>query len=197
MTQRCISPLCGGYTFPADPALDYNQAVPIWTAAANPRLLTVAPGRFGPALDLAGTGHRAVSTRDRRHVLLYLPRATLQLEGLDGALEEGPHPVSPLIDHGRSLEPQLESVRRLDAFLRSREPLPDMGARLRRLVEALRVGDAIAAGASQREIGLGIYGGEWPGDGEHLKSRVRRLIPLAAVLIRAGPRSVLAGKAAI
>jgi hypothetical protein len=62
------------------------------------------------------------------------------------------------------------------------------------LVEALRVGDAIAAGASQRAIGLGIYGGDWPGDGEHLKSRVRRMIPLAAALFRAGPRGVLAGR---
>jgi hypothetical protein len=168
--------------------------VPIWTAAANPRLLTVVAARSGPALDLAGIGHRAVSTRDRRHVLLHLPRATLQLEGLDGALEEGPHSVSALIDYGRFLEPQLESVRRLDAFLQGREHPAEMETRFGRLVEALQVGDAIAAGASQRDIGLGVYGGEWPGDGEHLKSRVRRMIPLAADLVHAGPRGVLTGR---
>ncbi|MCG7349865.1 DNA -binding domain-containing protein [Sphingomonas sp. ACRSK] len=135
--------------------------------------------------------HRVVRTGDRCHILLHLLRATLQLEGLAGAFGDGPQPVSALIDHGRFLEPQFESVRRLDAFLRGREPPPDVGTRFGRLVEALRVGDAIAAGASQREIGLGIYGGEWPGDGEHLKSRVRRMVPLAAELIRIGPRGVL------
>ncbi|WP_294136919.1 DUF2285 domain-containing protein [Sphingobium sp.] len=166
--------------------------MPIWTAAANPRLLTVVPARSGPALDLARIGHRAARTGDRRHVLLHLSRQTLQLDGLDGALDDGPRRISALIDFGRNLEPQLESVRRLDAFLSGREPPTDLGTRFGRLVEALRVGDAIAAGASQRAIGLGIYRGDWPGDGEHLKSRVRRMIPLAAALVRAGPRGVLA-----
>jgi hypothetical protein len=171
--------------------------MPIWTAAANPRLLTVVPARSGPALDLARIGHRAAYIGDRCHVLLHLPRETLQLEGLDGAFDDGPRRISALIDYGRALEPQLESVRRLDTFWSGREPPTDMGTRFGRLVDALRVGDAIAAGASQRAIGLGIYGGDWPGDGEHLKSRVRRMIPLAAALIRAGPRGVLAGKVEI
>ncbi|MDE8652465.1 DNA -binding domain-containing protein [Novosphingobium album (ex Liu et al. 2023)] len=126
--------------------------------------------------------------------MLDLLDGTLQLEGRDGALDDGPRPVAALIDYGRILEPQLESARRLDAFLRGREPPTDVGTRFGRLVEALRVGDATAAGASQRAIGLGIYGGDWPGDGEHLKSRVRRMIPLAVALIRAGPRGVLAGR---
>lgn len=188
---------CGGCTFPADPTLDSTHAVPLWTAAANPRLLTVVPARSGPAFDLAQIGHRAVRTGDRCHVLLHLPRETLQLEGLDGALDDGPRRISALIDYGRILEPQLEAVRRFDAFLRGRGEQSVPGTRFGRLVEALRVGDAIAAGASQRAIGLGIYGGDWPGDGEHLKSRVRRMIPLAAALIRTGPRSVLTGKVEI
>lgn len=133
-------------------------------------------------------------TGDRCHVLLHLPREILQLENLDGALNDGPRRISALIDFGRILEPQLESVRRLHVFLGGREPPTDLGTRFGRLVEALRVGDAIAAGASQRAIGLGIYGGDWPGDGEHLKSRVRRMIPLTAALIRAGSRGVLAGR---
>lgn len=154
----------------------------------------MVPARSGSVLDLPRIGHRAARTGNRCHVLLHLPGETLQLEGFDGALDGGPRRISALIDFGRALEPQLESVRRLDAFLLGREPPTDVGTRFGRLVEALRVGDAIAAGASQRAIGLGIYGGDWPGDGEHLKSRVRRMIPLAAALSRAGPRGVLAGR---
>ncbi|MBB4837036.1 hypothetical protein HNP52_000087 [Sphingomonas kyeonggiensis] len=166
--------------------------MPIWTAAANPRLLAVVSARSGPALDLARIGHRGIRVADRRHVLLDLPGGTLQLEGLSGALDDGPRRVAALIDYGRILEAQLDSARRLDAFLHGRALPSGLGRRFGRLVEALRVGDAIASGASQRAIGLGIYGGDWPGDGEHLKSRVRRMIPLAAALIRAGPRGVLA-----
>lgn len=118
----------------------------------------------------------------------------LQLDGLDGVFAGGPQRVSPAIAHDRPLGPQFDSVRRLDAFLHHRREQPNVGLRFGRLVEALRVGDAIAAGASQREIGLGIHGGYWPGDGEHLKSRVRRMIILAAHLARVGPLGVLAGR---
>jgi hypothetical protein len=166
--------------------------LPLWTAAANPWLLQVVPARSGPMIDLACQPHRAVRSGDRHHVLLDLPGGTLQLLGFDGALDDGPRCLSSAIDHGRCLEPQIESVGRLDALLHGRTGCACPQPRLWRLVEALRVGDALAAGASQRAIGLGIYGGEWPGDGEHLKSRVRRMIPLAADLIRAGPLGVLA-----
>src|SRR5690606_30016951 len=112
-----ISLLCGGCTFPTDPTLDCARAVPVWTATANPRLLAVVPARSGSVLDLPRIGHRAVRTGNRCHVLLHLPGETLQLEGFDGALDGGPRRISALIDFGRALEPQLESVRRLDAFL--------------------------------------------------------------------------------
>ncbi|WP_150290012.1 DNA -binding domain-containing protein [Sphingobium estronivorans] len=75
-----------------------------------------------------------------------------------------------------------------------RTPQPDR--RMPRLVEALRVLDALACGASLTAIGAVLVGADriardWPGDGEHLKSWVRRRVMLARRLQRAGPRGVM------
>src|SRR3546814_2270295 len=98
--------------------------------------------------------------------------------------------IEPAIDLRRAIDPQIASLRRLDALMRG-DILETRDQRLVRLVEALRAADAIAAGASLRDIGVGAFGGDWPGDGEHLKSRVRRRVALAVELTRAGPRGVL------
>src|SRR3546814_14755057 len=85
--------------------------------------------------------------------------------------------IEPAIDLRRAIDPQIASLRRLDALMRG-DILETRDQRLVRLVEALRAADAIAAGASLRDIGVGAFGGDWPGDGEHLKSRVRRRVAL-------------------
>lgn len=60
---------------------------------------------------------------------------------------------------------------------------------------ALQARDAATAGLSLREIAAFLLGpGEWPGDGEHRKSRVRRLVASGEQLLRAGPRAILSMK---
>lgn len=115
----------------------------------------------------------------------------MRLDLVDGLIEPGSLTIEPVIDLCRPLEPQLLSVRRLDALLHGDCPLA-VDQRLIRLVEALRTADALAAGASLRDIGEGMFGGDWPGDGEHVKSRVRRRVVLADALLRAGSLGVLA-----
>ncbi|MBT2189280.1 DUF2285 domain-containing protein [Sphingobium sp. H33] len=67
--------------------------------------------------------------------------------------------------------------------------------RLVRKLLALQAVDARNAGASLREIAENLLGrGEWPGDGEHRKSNVRRLLDSGEDMLRAGPRAILAGK---
>ncbi|MEO1168733.1 MAG: DUF2285 domain-containing protein [Pseudomonadota bacterium] len=68
--------------------------------------------------------------------------------------------------------------------------------RLTRLVEALRVGDAIADGATLREIAAVLRADkagmlDWPGAGDSIKSWVRRRVDLAWRLRVAGPSAVL------
>ncbi|MBV2147522.1 DUF2285 domain-containing protein [Sphingobium sp. AS12] len=148
----------------------------------------------GPRLDLSRVKYRAVVAENVCHLLIDLPSGTLQLlvRGAD-VLRGDALSIVPQVDLGRPLDPQLREIRRL-AKLVDGVTEGENDQRLARLVDALRVGDALREGASQRDIALGIYGGDWPGDGEHLKSRVRRMIPLACALVRAGPRAVLAGR---
>ncbi|WP_422396644.1 DNA -binding domain-containing protein [Sphingomonas profundi] len=57
---------------------------------------------------------------------------------------------------------------------------------------ALEAVDARSDGASLRETAASILGpGDWPGDGEHRKSYVRRLLKIGEQMIRAGPRAIL------
>jgi hypothetical protein len=60
----------------------------------------------------------------------------------------------------------------------------------------LRVHDALAAGASQREIASVLFGAErveadWLGTSESLRSRVKRLVRDARAMARGGYRSLL------
>jgi len=171
--------------------LDCARAVPLWTGAMNPFVLGASVGAGGSVLDLGSVGHREVVLDRRRHILLCLPAGTLQLDLLDGDDRTGAIRISPSIDLARPVDPQVHSVRRLAALVAGAPEPTGRDAKLVRLVAALRVCDALADEASQREIGLGIFGDDWPGDGEHLKSRVRRMVPFAAELVRVGPRGVL------
>ncbi|MBO9601849.1 MAG: DUF2285 domain-containing protein [Novosphingobium sp.] len=155
-------------------------------------LAVLAGGAFEERL--ASLPYRSMRIGERRHLLLQLSSGTLQLDVCGECTNLPPSSIMPVIDLGRELWPQLRSVCRLVSVLQGGVERRLVDRRLQRLVQALRVADALAVGASQREIGLGIYGGDWPGDGEHLKSRVRRMIVLARRLVRAGPGGVLGPK---
>lgn len=174
--------------------LDCARAVPLWTGAMDPFVLDVCIEATGCPPDLLRINHRMVRADGRCHLLLELPAGTIQLDLRvtgDGGASAG---IRPSIDLARPVDRQFHSARRLAALLKGEpEPVPREPG-LPRLVAALRVGDALAAGASQRDIGLGIFGDEWPGDGEHLKSRVRRMIPFSRALAAMGPRAILHGE---
>lgn len=185
----------GGSTFAADPVLSCAQADYMWTAAADPYVLRARvfrlDGQAGHAIDLSRLARCSWPHDGCDHIRLTLPDGDMRLDLVEGVVVPGPMTIAPTVDLRCLLEPQLKSIRRLDALIRGdRSPLRDQ--RFVRLVEALRAADALMAGASLREIALGALGDDWPGDGEHLKSRVRRRVALAAELTRAGPRTVLA-----
>lgn len=169
----------------------------MWTAEADPCVLrarvSFSTGVCAAAIDLSLWPHCALPGDGCVHVRLHLPDGVLRLDLVDSANLAGPLMIEPAIDLRRGIDSQIESLRRLHALMRG-DVLETRDQRFVRLIEALRVADAIAAGASLRDIGLGAFGDDWPGDGEHLKSRVRRRVELAAELMRAGPVGVLAGK---
>ena len=98
-----------------------------------------------------------------------------------------------------SAEPKILPLRRFlelcrhGRFARSLFP---RDPRVDRWLTVLRVHDALAAGASQREIGGALFGDDrilldWKSDADSLRSRVRRLVRDAHVMARGGYRHLL------
>ena len=169
----------------------------MWTAVADPCVLRARfvsdSGTDVPKINLSHWPHCALRGHGCVHVRLHLPGGVLRLDVIEGGTICRPVAVEPAIDLSRALDPQIATLRRIHGLMHTGETaLADQ--RLVRLVEALRVCDALAAGASLRDIGSGMFGGDWPGDGEHLKSKVRRRVVLADRLLRAGPIGALAGR---
>lgn len=109
-----------------------------------------------------------------------------------GSILDGPVRLEPALRLDRDVERQFLAIRRLHALLAGVTLPIEPDPRLPRLVLALRTLDACKEGASLREIGTVLLGNAgWPGDGEWMKSAVRRLVALASVLEKAGPRGVL------
>lgn len=186
----------GGSTFAADPARDCVRSDYMWTAAADPHVLlgrVLSQRASDRAMDLSQIRCCEWRHDGRRHVRIDQPDGVMRLDLVDGDIATVALRIEPAVDLLRPLEPQFASIRRLHALCRG-ETSSVHDQRFVRLVEALRVSDALAAGASLREIALGILGGDWPGDGEYLKSRARRRVALAATLVRVGPRGVLAAQ---
>lgn len=154
-------------------------------------------GRFDP------DAYRVHARRDVDQIeraLVELDDGPLRLDIIAGTLKAGPVDLTVHLDASHLHCRREVALWRLfracgHAFPRQRRSV-GRDRRLPRLVEALRVADALAAGASLREIALGLdcptKGAiDWPGDGEHVKSAIRRKVDLAHRLITAGPAAIL------
>lgn len=63
---------------------------------------------------------------------------------------------------------------------------------LARRLLSLNAVDGRDAGASLKDIADHVLGpGDWPGDGEHRKSMIRRMIASGDLMLLAGPRAIL------
>ncbi|WP_412072788.1 DUF2285 domain-containing protein [Sphingopyxis sp. GC21] len=101
---------------------------------------------------------------------------------------------------GCDAEAQVLPLRRLAGLYRTGQFLPALFPRERkveRLIEVLRVADALSAGASQREIAACLFGTErisrdWRAASDSLRSQVRRLVSRARHMAAGGYRSFLA-----
>lgn len=100
---------------------------------------------------------------------------------------------------GQRTEARLLPLRRLVGLLRTGRFLPALfpaERRVERLIDVLRVADALSAGASQREIAAVLFGSErvasdWRTVSDSLRSRVRRLVREARRMTARGYRQVL------
>ncbi len=198
------SSTAGGSIFAEDPARSYETARIIWSAAVDPTVLTVSACAAGDGFfDLTGTSYvAAVDRRGHEHIAALGRTGLLRLDVVAGTVLAGAVALRVHLDCTTAIVPKLSALDRLLRFLGIHDPgrrptRPD--PRLARLVEALRVADALTDGASLSRIAAVLLGTQraadaWPGDGDDIKSSVRRRVALARRLTSGGPTGVLQRK---
>lgn len=197
----------GGCTFAEDPARSAPEARIIWHADLDPATLPVIAiptDRADPdGLDLErvaawltvvtdpdGYDH-AVLSDGRHHIRLDVAQGRLagetlvhlhyRLHGL-GSAEAGLLPLRRLL--------HLQHHRRFARSLYPRDPWIERG------IQLLRVHDALADGATQREIGAVLFdearvAEDWNDRSDSLRSRIRRLVREAKTLALGGYRDLM------
>jgi hypothetical protein len=197
----------GGCTFAEHPDRAAPAARIIWHADLDPGTIAVAAipadpadpesiriDRIAPwlaiAIDQAGREH-AVLSDGWHHIRLDIEEG--RLEGQEAVLLQ--YRVQGL----GSAEALLLPLRRFVDLCRHRRfarSLFPRDPRINREIAMLRVHDALQQGASQREIGAALFGGErvardWVGESDSLRSRVRRLVRGARGMARGGYRQLM------
>jgi len=164
-------------------------------------VLTVSACAAGDGFfDLSGQSYSvAVDRRAHEHVVVNTPSGTLRLDVVSGTVLAGPVALRVHLECTNAILPRLTALDRLLHLVGVRDPgrrPPRADPRLARLVEALRVADALADGASLSRIAASLRvtlgaSDDWPGDGDSLKSSVRRKVALARRLTAEGPAAVM------
>lgn len=182
----------GGCTFPEDPAQTCASVLPLWSAAVDPCVLTVRAVRprneHVRLFDAKALNARMVRGPDGEHLVLDRDGEVIRFDIVEGTTASGPIALHFDVADSWRVEAQLSAIRALRG-----PPRPDQrhGRWARRLL-ALQAVDVRDAGASLREIAEILLGsGDWPGNGEHRKSVVRRLLSTGSEMIRSGPRAIL------
>lgn len=176
---------------PRDPAVLQVIAMPV--EADGPDAFDLAP--------LARWATVAIGENGREHVVLSDGWRRIRFDVVQGSiLGERPVKFRYLLSGIARAGPQLTTLNRLLALVRNgyfpKRYFPVDRAMARR-VEALRTADALAAGASQREMAIALFGEqlvreEWNGRSDFLKSRVRRRIAEARRMSNGGWRELFA-----
>jgi hypothetical protein len=125
------------------------------------------------------------------HVRIDHAGAVIRLDIIDGTLLGGSVSLRFELAYGQRFSDQFGALREFHSLFAD-ESSPRRHTRLAEMQLSLHAFDERARGASLRAIADILLGsGDWPGDGEHRKSRVRRLIAAGEALVRAGPRTIL------
>jgi hypothetical protein len=167
--------------------------LPIWSAAADPRVVAaraLLPGRgVGRLFDLIREGGRVARASCGEHLLVDRDGALLRIDIIDGTVVAGPVALHFDVPDDDRLKDRIATIL---AFA-GRNTVARRHLRLASWLLALHAADTRAAGASLRDVADFVLGpGDWPGAGEYRKSVVRRMIATGEQMVRAGPRAILA-----
>lgn len=166
----------------------------MWSAVVDPRVITVRACRCEPdrarTFDGVLASIKALRGLGHEHLLVERNGILTRLDVIEGTALAGPVSLQFDLPDDCHLDTRIAAIRGFNAAKGSPRPHLQLARRGR----ALDAVDANDRGASLREIADLILGsGDWPGDGEHRKSLVRRLIANGKRMVRAGPRAILTG----
>jgi len=182
----------GGCTFAEDPGQSCAHVLPMWSAAVDPCVLAVRvrnpPSDEMRLFDAVMMGARILRGRHAEHLLIERGYHLFRFDVIEGTTAAGPVSLRFDIADDDRLPAQISVVSR---FCSGPVPAPQHIRVAHRLL-ALQAVDTRDAGAGLREIAEVVLGpGAWPGNGEHRKSLVRRMIVAGDEMIRAGPAGAL------
>ncbi len=186
-----VIPSDGESTFAERTEIEAPDARILWRADLDPGTLRVraspADGRHPDAVDVTRLAPwlTILSGTDGEHVVLSDGWHHIRIDIEQGSLGDGQAVILEYVLAGvPSAEQKILPLRRLLDLYRRGRFSPSLWAadrRVTRWILVLRVLDAIAAGASQREIARVLFGDIEAGGGDgrrsdSLRSRVRRLV---------------------
>ena len=195
----------GGYTVLEQPHIPADHAQLLWTAAVDRSVLHVdcyaCPSRDGgldfAKIDLAQVV--AIDSKGHQHICITDGFSHLRIDVENGTVLQGSVAFRVSVGDVARLPTILHSLTQLDAIWRAGKFPPPVLTRTYhrvRTLMALRIHDALIAGASQRDLGRLIFGSkrvasDWNGTSDALRSQIRRLIQLSAELSAGGYRRLL------
>ena len=201
-------PPAGGCTFAESPDLRATEARIIWRAEFDPAALPVSveadsiPAGDGIDMSLLAPWIRiATDPAGQEHAALSDGHRHIRLDILAGSLARASGTVLLHYDMwgARTASHRLRTLERFLDLVRTgrfRAPLYPADPAIGKGVQLLRVHDARAAGASQRQIGEALFGKDaveigWEGRSDHLRQRVRRMMSSARAMAGGGYRQLM------
>lgn len=163
----------------------------MWSAAVDPCVLSArccAISVGSPhAFDGTAEARRVLRSGNGEHLIVERGGALVRIDVVEGSALTGPRSLCFELPVDHRLDVKVSAVR---TFIGSAQDRPSL--QLARRLSALEAYDAHLAGMSLRAIAVRLLGpGDWPGDGEHRKSLVRRLVASGRNMIEQGPARVL------
>jgi hypothetical protein len=182
-----------------DPDIAAPAARPVWHAPALLADAEPCEGKDAFVLERVADCATLVQGREGQHLLLTDGLRGIRLDIVRGSILEGPVRLRYRLSGLRAAEAPLLALRQLLALWRTgrfwRE-LHRAATRADRLVLMLRASDALASGATQREIAHALLSREaaeprWRAAAPTLRSRAQRLVRAARAMAAGGYASLL------
>jgi hypothetical protein len=194
LANLLLSQRLRGCIFAERPSVGAPAARLLWTADLDHGVLQVeavsALTGTDDSFDLGRFGEMAIMVRDTggcEHIAISDGYHRIRIDVVSGSLLQGPVVLRHQLGGIDRLDQKLLALRRLIAlhrYGRFVSLLFPVGPQTKRFVIALRVYDALQAGASQRDIAIALFGkavvdDDWKATSDYLRLRVRRLVTLA------------------